>query len=57
MLKNISNLGVSLSKKEQRQVQGGYFPCQVCVETCRSQYGQSTEEFIACYLDCKQGIC
>lgn len=58
MLKNISNLGSTLNKKEQKLINGGsQFFCSVCVDFCRSQNFQTKEEFSACFYDCKQDMC
>ncbi|XRE43244.1 hypothetical protein ACIVBQ_001448 [Tenacibaculum discolor] len=58
MLKNISNLGSTLNKKEQKLINGGSLIfCSVCVDFCRSQNFQTKEEFSACFYDCKQDMC
>jgi len=58
MLKNISNLGSSLSTQEQRLIQGGSpVLCSVCLDYCRSQNFQSKEEFSACFNECRQELC
>ena len=58
MLQNILNLGLTLTKKEQKLVKGGALPtCTVCFDFCRSQIFQTKEEFSACFYDCKQELC
>lgn len=58
MLKNISSIGSTLSKNDQKLIQGGApFICSVCVDFCRSQNFQTKEEFSACFYDCKQDLC
>ena len=58
MLQNISTLGLTLTKKEQRLVQGSALPtCTVCFDYCSSQNFQTKEGFSACFHDCKQELC
>ncbi|CAL2101496.1 conserved protein of unknown function [Tenacibaculum sp. 190130A14a] len=58
MLKNILNLGNSLNKTDQQNIQGGSpLICSVCLDYCRSQNFQTKIEFSNCFHDCRQELC
>lgn len=58
MLQNISNLGETLHRADQKEILGGApFFCSVCVDYCRSKNFGTKEEFSACFHDCKQELC
>lgn len=54
MLKNILNLGNTLSKKEQKSIYGGEFCVWHCIDECYSSVGPGEGEPTRCIQNCIQ---
>ncbi len=55
MLKNISNLGTTLSKKDQKSIQGGEFCAIHCIAECYNSIDINDQEALAaCNARCQR---